>query len=200
MTPVFPTARRVAGRVALVGVTLAVGAAGMSFAAVGDGGVIDACRLKAVGTARIIDRASGQRCTLLEEPVSWSQAGARGPAGPAGATGPTGPTGPSGPTGATGATGATGPAGPAGDSDTMGALWGDLFNSGSLERQSGGITAGDADVDSPFLGYTQVLVTFPKDVTGCVALVSAVGAQMQQLLLECMHGVDHRPRCARPSA
>jgi collagen triple helix repeat protein len=78
---------------------------------------ISACAMKVTGLLRL---DTGQGCSKVEDPVTWSQVGPAGPQGAQGDTGPAGPQGPAGPpgpqgdTGATGATGATGPQGPPG--------------------------------------------------------------------------------------
>jgi len=51
--------------------------------------VIHACKNKAIGIVRIVE--SPGECTVVEEPVSWNQAGPPGPPGPAGIQGPPGP-------------------------------------------------------------------------------------------------------------
>jgi hypothetical protein len=103
------------GHVALVGTACALGAAGVTYAAIPDGsGVIHACRGKALGVVRIIDTERGERCTRLEEPIEWNQQGPKGPIGPVGPQGAQGAAGAPGPIGATGPAGPAGPSGPSG--------------------------------------------------------------------------------------
>jgi hypothetical protein len=95
----------------LLGVSVATGAIP------GQGGKISACYTKVGGVVRVIDveKSPPQKCTTLENAISWNQAGQPGPAGPAGPLGPKGDKGDQGPAGNTGPAGATGPAGPMGD-------------------------------------------------------------------------------------
>ena len=63
----------------------------------------------------------------------------------------------------------------------MFALWGEeaVFDDGSgsytagIAQQSGGITAGYEQRDQPFQGYNEVDLTFPQDLSNCVALVGS---------------------------
>jgi hypothetical protein len=92
----------------------------------GPDGVIHSCYNAASnpsGTLRVIDPATGSRCTKNERPLDFNQTGPQGPQGIQGAQGvqgvpgsdgAPGDAGPVGPAGATGATGSTGPAGPPG--------------------------------------------------------------------------------------
>jgi hypothetical protein len=57
--------------------------------------VIHGCYLDRIGTLRVIDPSTGERCALFETSIGWSQTGPQGPAGPQGAAGPQGPAGPS---------------------------------------------------------------------------------------------------------
>jgi len=91
-------------------INLAIGA-GQAFASIpGPDGTYTACRLKALGTLRLIDAADPKQKCLdkTEVLVTWSQ---RGPVGPMGPTGPTGATGAMGPKGDKGDAGPVGPAG-----------------------------------------------------------------------------------------
>ena len=97
--------------------------------------VIQACKLNALGTIRIVSDPS--KCsTKHETPISWNVAGPAGLQGPKGNTGDAGPQGATGPAGAAGApggqglqgvpgqpgaAGATGPQGPAGQQGNPGA-------------------------------------------------------------------------------
>jgi hypothetical protein len=59
-------------------------ACAIAYAAIPEpGGVIHGCYLKTNGALRVIDPSS-TRCSPLEIPISWNQAGREGPAGPAG--------------------------------------------------------------------------------------------------------------------
>jgi hypothetical protein len=75
------------GRVALVVVALAVGIAGVSYAAVpGSNGTISACK-DSKGTLKVIDAEAGQTCSANQQPLTWNQ---QGPAGTQGAPGVSG--------------------------------------------------------------------------------------------------------------
>jgi hypothetical protein len=92
------TISRSLGRVGLVGAACALGAAGITYAAIPDSNnVIHACRGRALGVVRIIDTERGERCTRLEDPVEWNEQGPVGPIGPAGPAGRDGAVGPAGP-------------------------------------------------------------------------------------------------------
>jgi hypothetical protein len=137
-------------------------------------GVITACYTSSGGSIRVIDAAT-VGCKKGETQLTWNIQGPPGPIGPSGAPGPTGPAGspgvpgPSGPTGAPGSPGPSGPPGPAGTSDTMWALWAESNDRLGLKQQSGGITAGPEEDFPGFSGYVQVVLTFPSDVSKCVA-------------------------------
>src|SRR5215475_6212769 len=112
-----------------VGATMAL-SAGIAYATGGGGNVIYACKLKSVGTVRLIEpgRSGLQgRCSSRETAVTWNQKGQPGAAGAKGDTGATGAQGLKGDTGATGAqglkgdTGATGAQGLKGDTGATGA-------------------------------------------------------------------------------
>jgi hypothetical protein len=85
--------------VIVLGVMLAL-AGGIAYATIpGDGGIYNACMLKATGTLRLIDPSLPStnlmsHCTSLETAISWNQKGQQG------LTGLTGPQGPKGDTGA----------------------------------------------------------------------------------------------------
>ena len=75
------------GRVALVVAALAVGIAGVSYAAVpAANGTISACR-DSKGTLKVIDAEAGQTCNANQQPLTWSQQGPPGPAGASGVSG-----------------------------------------------------------------------------------------------------------------
>jgi hypothetical protein len=111
------------GRTGLVVIAVLAVATGAAYAT-GAGGsastsVINACKLNAIGTIRLVDDPA--KCnTKFETAVSWNVAGAKGetgatgPAGAAGATGATGPQGSNGDVGVAGANGLDGAAGPQG--------------------------------------------------------------------------------------
>jgi hypothetical protein len=88
--------------------------------------------------------------------------GARGLEGPRGATGPEGPQGPRGATGPEGPRGATGPQGPPAPR-----LWAAVNMDGSIDGQSGGITAAH-----PSTGVWTV--TFPRSWVACSAAADPV--------------------------
>lgn len=119
---------------AAISAALVLGGAGASFAATGSP---SAPRPAATATVfHGCDRTSGSPSRLLFNvftakipacpsgsfPVSWNQAGQRGPAGARGLAGPKGATGATGPAGATGLAGATGPQGPAGPQGPSGVI------------------------------------------------------------------------------
>jgi len=89
------------GRVALLGIGILVGSAGIAVAAsqaIGGGGAIHACYRVAdddrKGELRVVsDPAS---CRASEAPLAWSQTGPQGPQGDPGPAGPQGPQGPKG--------------------------------------------------------------------------------------------------------
>ena len=89
------------GRVALLGIGILVGSAGIAVAAsqaIGGGGAIHACYRVAdddrKGELRVVsDPAS---CRASEAPLAWSQTGPQGPQGDPGPAGPQGPPGPKG--------------------------------------------------------------------------------------------------------
>ena len=107
---------------ALVGV---LAAAGVAYAAIpGDDGVIHGCYntgSNPSGQLRVIDPATGAKCSKNEYALSFNQQGPKGDRGEVGPQGPKGDTGATGPQGATGATGPTGPIGPSGPQGPAGA-------------------------------------------------------------------------------
>ena len=114
------TLSRRAGISTLASVGL-LAAAGVAYAAIpGDDGVIHGCYntgSNPSGQLRLIDPATGAKCSKNEYALSFNQQGPkgdRGEVGPQGPKGDTGATGPQGPTGATGPIGPSGPQGPAG--------------------------------------------------------------------------------------
>ena len=106
-------------RVLLVAFGVIALTAGVAWATIPNGGVINACYTKSGGSLRVID-ASVTNCKSTETSLSWTEQGAPGPQGVAGPPGPTGPAGPAGPTGPAGNDGASGPAGPAGPAGPTG--------------------------------------------------------------------------------
>ena len=116
--------------VVVLAVLVALGAVGGAYAAIGGGGVINACYLTAgpqVGNVRLVN--AGEDCRVNEAAISWNEqgptgakgdTGPQGPTGLQGATGPQGDPGVPGPQGATGAQGATGLQGPRGDKGDTG--------------------------------------------------------------------------------
>jgi hypothetical protein len=100
-------------RLALISIVVAALGGGVAYATIPDSsGVIHACMLKNLGTIRLIDTATGQKCSAtFETVVDWNE---RGQQGLPGATGPAGPQGPKGDKGDEGPQGPEGPAGPAG--------------------------------------------------------------------------------------
>src|SRR5260221_5558560 len=108
-------------RLAVLGIAVAAGAAGISYAITGSSTAttaISACYQKNTGQLRIVTSAAD--CNKSEQFIRWNVVGPAGPAGPAGAQGHAGPSGlqglpgTNGTNGAAGATGATGPQGPPG--------------------------------------------------------------------------------------
>jgi hypothetical protein len=88
-------------RVAMLVVIAAAIGAGVAYAAIPDSnGVYTACKLRATGTVRLIDKTGAvpassllSRCTALEDQITWNQVGQLGPAGPQGLKGDKGDTG-----------------------------------------------------------------------------------------------------------
>lgn len=129
-------------------------------------GVVSACYAAKDGALRVVDE--GRTCGKSETLLTWDQ---RGAPGPAGASGPAGAPGAPGAAGLAGPAGATGPAGTS--SSRLFALWvGNAFAPAGVRQQSGGVTAGASEVFAGFAGYTDVRVTFPRDVSACVALAT----------------------------
>lgn len=63
-------------------------AGGITWAAIPDGGgAINACYGKIAGIVRVIDTAKQERCTVLENAISWNQKGIKGDPGTQGAPG-----------------------------------------------------------------------------------------------------------------
>ena len=80
----------------IIGVIAGVAlAGGVAYATIPDsGGVIHACMLKNLGTIRLVDPATGQKCSAsLETAVDWNRQGPQGESGPAGPAGPKGDKG-----------------------------------------------------------------------------------------------------------
>jgi hypothetical protein len=76
---------------------LVLGGGVVAYAAIPDGdGVFNGCVAKLTGVLRVIDPTEGQRCLVVETPISWNQVGSQGPAGPQGPQGAQGPQGPPG--------------------------------------------------------------------------------------------------------
>lgn len=99
----------------LIAAGFLIGVAGTAVADVrSDPDVIEACVGRVTGIVRIIDDTSRDRCTPVEDPISWNTSGPAGEPGPAGATGADGVTGPGGQAGPAGPAGEPGPQGPAG--------------------------------------------------------------------------------------
>lgn len=114
---------RLTKRVAVVGTTAVVMAAGGSAVALATTGssadVYEGCLSHHLGALYHVhvNPTSPPRCLPHDTSITWNQtgpAGAVGPQGPKGATGDTGPAGAVGPQGPKGDTGDTGPAGPQG--------------------------------------------------------------------------------------
>jgi hypothetical protein len=107
---------------AVVGV---LAAAGVAYAAIpGPDGVINACYntgSNPSGQLRVIDPATGAKCSKNEYALNFNQQGPKGDQGDVGPQGAKGDTGATGPTGATGATGPIGPAGVQGPAGAAGA-------------------------------------------------------------------------------
>ena len=89
----------------LTGVAVLAAAVGIGYAAIPDGnGVYTACKLRATGTIRLIDKSLPpasllSRCTSHEDQITWSQTGPQGIQGVQGIQGSQGPAGPQGPQG-----------------------------------------------------------------------------------------------------
>ena len=118
---VKPTIRLTPRRtLALAAVAALAMVGGFAYAAIPDAnGVYTACKLRATGTIRLIDKSLPAtsflgRCTLLEDEISWSHTGPRGPQGIQGAKGDRGEQGPQGVQGEKGEPGEQGPPGPQG--------------------------------------------------------------------------------------
>jgi hypothetical protein len=135
-------------------VLFALAAGGIAYASIPDGsGVIHGCYEKKDGTLRVIDTGSGGSCSAKKEnPLDWNQKGPRG------APGPTGPTGPQG--------------APATNLWALVGL-GPMSEFDRLIRSSGGVTLSAVE-DCSFSGRDCVdqVVTFPRDVSECVALAT----------------------------
>jgi hypothetical protein len=118
------------------------------------------------GTGLNIIDSAGAACGKSMQAITWGQHG------PTGARGPTGAKGAKGTSGAKGTTGATGATGPAGTSAVMFAQV-DPIDTDTINQQSGGITwNGVVNVDQPFSGYSDTVITFPKDVSSCVVVAT----------------------------
>lgn len=132
--------RRTAVTVAAAGM-IVPGSASIAAASVPSGtGVINGCRSTLLGTVRVIDAETGQRCMGGEQALNWNQRGPQGvagPAGPSGATGSAGPAGPIGPAGPTGAQGPTGPAGPRGPAATPSLIVSHVVNHFTIPAHAG---------------------------------------------------------------
>ena len=96
---------------AVLALPLLLLAGGVAYASIPDSaGVYHACKLRATGTIRLIDKALPAssllgKCTAFEDAISWSQTGppgSQGPQGPKGDKGDTGERGPQGPAGTAG--------------------------------------------------------------------------------------------------
>ena len=147
-----------------VGAAALTGMGGVAWAAIPDAnGTIKGCYARtsglllgiphSKGDVRVVDSAEG--CRSYETAISWNQKGPQGPQGPAG---------PAGPQGAAGA-----------PASRLWALWTDsdiLLGPGGIKQQSGGITSAPLEDDKPFVGFQKVVLTFPQDVSACVAVVS----------------------------
>ena len=104
--------------------------AGVAWAAIpGSSGVISGCYEKRTGILRVIDAETGKTCLSFETPISWNEAGLKGPMGDKGPTGDKGLAGDKGPQGDPGLAGERGPMGaqglegekgPTGDSGEQG--------------------------------------------------------------------------------
>jgi hypothetical protein len=129
--------------VALGGTSYAV----TSTSLVSSHGAISACVNKKTGALHLV--ASGSKCHGKRELVTWNQQGVAGVAGAAGSAGSAG---------ATGATGA-----PATK------LFAQIGNEGVVGQQSGSITASSQKTNEPVTGYSDQVVTFPRDLSACVA-------------------------------
>jgi hypothetical protein len=163
-----------------VGATMAL-SAGIAYATGGGNDVIYACKLKSVGTVRLIQpgRSGLQgRCSSLETEVTWNQKGQPGAAGPKGNPGPAGPKGDTGATGAQGLkgdTGATGAQGLKGDTGATGAqgLKGDTGATGAqgLKGDTGATGAQGLKGDTGATGA--------KGATGATGATGPAGADGQ---------------------
>ena len=92
--------------------------AGIAYATIPSGNVINGCYARSGGTLRVID-GGVTNCKSSETSLNWNVQGPQGAIGPQGTQGATGAQGAAGATGAqgpAGPTGATGPAGPSGSS------------------------------------------------------------------------------------
>lgn len=96
------------GRLAALGVAVAVGAGGIA-AATDGASTIHGCVHSVTRMLRVIDPA--ERCLPTEIAISWNAAGQQGPVGERGEPGPAGPAGPEGARGERGADGLPGPQG-----------------------------------------------------------------------------------------
>ena len=93
--------------------------AGVAFAAIPNGNVINGCYTKSGGTLRVVD-TSTTSCRSGETSIAWNQTGPQGPQGIqgiAGTNGTNGTNGVDGTNGTNGTNGAPGAPGPAGPSD-----------------------------------------------------------------------------------
>ena len=98
--------------------------AGIAYATIPSGNVINGCYARSGGTLRVID-GGVTNCKSSETSLNWNVQGPQGAIGPQGTQGATGAQGAAGATGAqgpAGPTGATGPAGPQGPAGAGGAL------------------------------------------------------------------------------
>ena len=87
--------------------------AGVAYASIPTGGVINGCYKNLDGKLRVID-PNGDSCSNSEVSLDWNQQGIQGPVGPQGFTGSTGPQGIQGVQGVQGPQGASGATGPSG--------------------------------------------------------------------------------------
>jgi len=147
--------------IALVALFVALG--GTSYAMtsvsfVSSDGTIGACVNVRTGALHLV--TPGSKCHgRRQQLVTWNRRG----------VGPNGSTGANGAPGSAGPTGGTGPTGPVGAAATK--LFAQI-DVGVVDQQSGGITAGGVTTNQPFSGYFEVAVTFPQNVSACVAMAA----------------------------
>jgi hypothetical protein len=157
----YVASRRATGYLAVAAITALAGAGGYAVAA-SRNDAVHACANTRTGALRL-----AKSCNRHERSVSWAKSGPEGVAGPHGAQGPQGAPGPQ---------GAQGPQGPPGINGRAGAPATNLFVlddiDGNVVRSSGGVSVSQQSTDNNTATVSRT-VTFPVDVSGCVAVATA---------------------------